>query len=144
MKTDLVLELGTGSSYQAAILSRLVPQGRVLTLERLPRLARTARDRLRGLRYDNVDVKVATETLGCPEEAPFNAILVTAAAPRLPEALVGQLTPGGRMIIPVGHLQEQDLLKVLRTDEGHSVTQLGPCRFVPLIGDDAWTEEGSS
>lgn len=136
-----VLELGTGSGYQAAILARMVRRGHVLSLERLPQLANTAQALLQALGYGNVEVRLAGDTLGCPEEAPFDAILVTAGAPRLPATLLDQLAPGGRMVIPVGSLQEQELMKVLKTDEGHSVTRLGPCRFVPLIGGDAWRDE---
>jgi len=141
---DRVLELGTGSGYQAAILAGLVPEGRVLSLERLPQLAHAARALLQALGYGNVEVRLAGETLGCPEEAPFDAILVTAGTPRLPASLLDQLAPGGRMVVPVGSLQEQELMKVLKTDEGHSVTHLGPCRFVPLIGGDGWKEESIS
>jgi len=137
---DSVLELGTGSGYQAAILATLVLRGRVLSLERLPSLARGAGDLLRALGYENVEVRLAGPRLGAPEEAPFDAILVTAAAPRLPRTLLDQLASGGRMVIPVGPLQEQELMKVVKAAEGHRVTELGPCRFVPLIGEEAWGE----
>lgn len=142
-ESDRVLELGTGSGYQAAILAEMVPEGRVLSLERLPQLASTTGALLRELGYSNVEVRLAGKVLGCPEEAPFDAILVTAGAPRLPESLLAQLASGGRMVIPVGSLQEQELMKVVKTDGGHSVTRLGPCRFVPLIGEDAWNEQAS-
>ena len=139
--SEKVMELGTGSGYQAAIISRLVPRGRVLTLERIPSLAAAAETLLRTLGYDNVEVRISVNSLGCPEEAPFNAIMVTAASPRLPQALLQQMAIGGRMVIPIGTLKDQELTKVLRTDEGHTVTMLGPCRFVPLIGEDAWPED---
>ena len=139
--SEKVMELGTGSGYQAAILSRLVPHGRVLSLERVPSLAREAEMRLQSLGYENVEVRLAGDALGCPEEAPFDAILVTAASPRLPPALLDQMGVGCRMVIPVGTSKEQELTKVLRSDEGHSLMMLGPCRFVPLIGRDLWPED---
>ena len=139
--SEKVMELGTGSGYQAAIMSRLVPLGKVLTLERIAGLASAAETLLRTLGYDNVEVRTAVNTLGCPAEAPFNAIMVTAASPRLPQALLEQMAIGGRMVMPIGTLKDQELTKVLRTDEGHTVTMLGPCRFVPLIGEDAWPED---
>ena len=138
---EKVMEVGTGSGYQAAILSRLVPEGKVLSLERVPSLARSAETLLRSLGYDNVEVRMAGDTLGCPEEAPFDAIIVTAASPRLPRTLLEQMAVGGRMAIPIGTLEEQELVKIERTGEGHIVRTLGPCRFVPLIGQDAWPEE---
>ena len=139
--SEKVLELGTGSGYQAAILSRLVPQGRVITVEKVPALARAAETLLRYMEYNNVDVRVAGETLGCPQESPFDAIIVTAGAPSLPPALLPQMAVGGRMAIPVGTLAEQELVAVVRTGEGHTLKMLGPCRFVPLIGQEAWPED---
>ena len=139
--SEKVLELGTGSGYQSAILSRLVPRGRIISLEKVPSLARAAEQLLRTLGYCNVEVRLADDTLGYREEAPFDAIIVTAAAPRLPLSLLEQMAVGGRMVIPVGSIKEQELIKVLRTGEGHSLKLLGPCRFVPLIGKDAWLED---
>ena len=138
---EKVLELGTGSGYQAAILSRLVPQGRVLSLERIPGLAEEATTLLSSFGYANVEIRVAGDTLGSPGDAPFDAIIVTAAVPWLPPVLLEQLAVRGRMVLPIGPLKEQELTRVLRTDEGHSVTMMGPCRFVPLIGRDAWPPE---
>ena len=138
--SEKVLEVGTGSGYQAAVLSRLVPRGHVLTIERFPSLAAAAASRLRSLGCDNVEVRTATNTLGCPGEAPFDSIIVAAASPRLPAGLLGQMAVGGRMVIPIGTLEEQELVKVVRTSEGHTVRMLGSCRFVPLIGDDAWPD----
>ena len=135
---DNVLELGTGSGYQTAILSLLVPKGRVLSLEKIPRLAHEACRLLQALGYSNVEVRTAGSRLGAPDDAPFDAILVTAGAPRLPASLVAQLAVGGRMVIPVGPMQEQELLKVVKMSTGHTEEDLGPCRFVPLIGEDAW------
>ena len=137
--TDKVLELGAGSGYQAALLSLLARE--VITTERLPALAGGAGSMLSSLRYDNVAVRPAGETLGCPEEAPFDAIIVAAGAPRLPMVLLDQLEDGGRMVIPVGSRREQDLLRVEKTADGYSVKSLGPCRFVPLIGLGAWEDE---
>jgi protein-L-isoaspartate(D-aspartate) O-methyltransferase len=137
---DRVLEVGTGSGYQAAILSLLTPRGQVITVERMPSLAEQARTLLRRLGHDNVTVEQAGPTLGAPQHAPFDAIIVTAASPQIPKALISQLAVGGRLVIPVGTLENQELMQVLRTDEGVSVRWLGPCRFVPLIGRDAFPE----
>ena len=138
--TEKVLEVGTGSGYQAAVLSRLLPQGMVLTLERISRLARAAAATLDSLGYKNVEVRLADDRLGAPEDSPFNAIIVTAASPKLPQPLLAQMAVSGRMVIPVGPQKEQELMRVVRTSEGHTVNMLGPCRFVPLIGRDAWPE----
>ena len=132
---ERVLDVGTGSGYQAAILSLLVPGGRVITVERVPVLAEHARALLQELGYHNVEVELAGPTLGCPERAPFDAILVAAASPRLPASLLSQLAIGGRLVIPVGSLDQQELVQALRTEEGLSVRLFGPCRFVPLIDD---------
>ena len=137
---EKVLDLGTGSGYQAAVLAELLPAGSVLSVELIPQLAERARSLLRELGYDNVDVREAGPELGCPEQAPFDAIIVAAAAPRLPAALGEQLAVGGRMVVPVGTLAEQTLVHVLRTEEGISIKMLGPCRFVPLIGPGAFAK----
>ena len=137
---DRVLEVGTGSGYQAAILSLLVPQGRVRSVELVPLLAERAGQLLRKLGYDNVQVELAGPTLGCPDYAPFDAIIVAAASPTLPESLVSQLAVGGRLVIPVGTLELQELVHAIRTDEGLSVRMMGPCRFVPLIGREAFPQ----
>ncbi len=135
---ERVLEVGTGSGYQAAILSLLVPQGQVTTVERVPSLAESARTALQKLGYDNVTVELAGPTLGAPHHAPFDAIIVTAASPQVPDSLISQLAIGGRLVIPVGSRDNQELMKVIRTDEGISLRWLGPCRFVPLIGREAF------
>ncbi len=135
---ETVLEIGTGSGYQAALLSLLVPRGRVVTTELVPVLARRAEKLLYELGYINVTVVDAGPVLGCPAEGPFDAIIVSAASPTLPESLISQLALGGRLIVPVGTLDQQELVHVLRTDEGLSVRMLGPCRFVPLIGREAF------
>jgi protein-L-isoaspartate(D-aspartate) O-methyltransferase len=135
--TDTILEVGTGSGYQAAILAELA--GRVVTVERVPALTYTAQAVLDSLGYqERVTVRLAGEVLGCPEEAPFDCILVTAGAPRVPDELVRQLAPGGRMVIPVGGQHQQDLLRVERKGPNYTTRMLGKCRFVPLIGRSAW------
>ncbi len=138
-RSDKVLEVGTGSGYQAAILSELASE--VVTVERVKSLADAAKSRLERLGYANVKVYLAGERLGYPDEAPFNAIVVAAAAPKLPRGLVEQLAVGGRLIVPVGSRQQQELMLVTRTETGFSVRTLGECRFVPLLGEGAWSEE---
>ena len=137
---DRVLEIGTGSGYQTAILSALTPRGRVISMERVPALTRKARQRLQELGYRNVEVQQAGSSLGCPSKGPYDAIIVTAAAPRLPESLLSQLAIGGRLVIPVGTLSQQELVQARRTDEGLSLRVLGPCRFVPLLGMEAFPQ----
>ena len=135
-----VLEVGTGSGYQAAILSLLLPQGRLVTVEREPALAETARQRLAERGCLNVTALPAGPVLGAPEYAPFDAIIVTAAGPRLPKSLAGQLAVGGRLVAPVGSREEQDLVLAHRTGEGLSVSLRGKCRFVPLLGPEGFGE----
>jgi protein-L-isoaspartate(D-aspartate) O-methyltransferase len=141
-KKDKVLEVGTGSGYQAAILARLA--GRVVTTERVPELAKTAKETLKELGYKNVEVYRAGDELGWQREAPYDAIIVTAAAPRIPEGLLRQLKTGGRLVIPVGSIYEQQLCQVFRKETGNVVKNLGGCRFVPLIGREAWKESGEA
>jgi protein-L-isoaspartate(D-aspartate) O-methyltransferase len=133
---DKVLELGTGSGYQAAILAELA--GQVVTVERIPELAERAAALLSALGYDNVRVHVAGETLGWPDDAPYDGIIVTAGAPQVPRPLLEQLAPGGRLVIPVGARDVQELLQVTNTGHGLTSRRLGPCRFVPLVGSGAW------
>ena len=137
---DRVLEIGTGSGYQTAILSALTPRGRVVSMERVPALMQQARQRLQELGYRNVEVQQAGSSLGCASKGPYDAIIVTAAAPRLPESLLSQLANGGRLVIPVGTLSQQELVQARRTDEGLSLRVLGPCRFVPLLGAEAFPQ----
>jgi len=134
-----VLEIGTGSGYQAAILAELADGGRVVTVERIPELAEISRERLRGMGYSNVTVVSGDGTLGCPDSAPYDRIIVTAAAPDVPPTLVSQLAHCGRMLIPVGGRWGQTLLEVLK-DQGGEVTvrEHGGCVFVPLIGKEGW------
>lgn len=137
---ERVLEVGTGSGYQAAVLSLLVPRGHLITVERVPALKDKAKALLKALGYNNVTVELAGPTLGAPQHGPFDAIIVTAASPQIPDSLVSQLAVGGRLVIPVGTRENQELMRVLRTEEGISVRWLGPCRFVPLIGKEAFPE----
>jgi protein-L-isoaspartate(D-aspartate) O-methyltransferase len=135
---ERVLDVGTGSGYQAAVLAAC--GARVFGIERVPELVEAARKRLTGAGFD-VDVHVGDGTRGLPDEAPFDAIAVAATAPWLPPALPRQLREGGRLVIPLHREgEEMDELVRLRLIAGRWVTDsLGPCRFVPLIGDDAYT-----
>lgn len=132
---DRVLEIGTGSGYQTAILAELAD--RVYSLERVPALAFKARRLLDQLGYHNVVIWQRDGSFGWREEAPFDAILAAAAAPSVPRALVEQLAPGGRLVIPVGPLAGQTLLRLRKPATGGPVVEeaLGPCRFVEFIGD---------
>jgi len=136
--SEKVLEVGTGSGYQAAILAELARF--VVTTERLPALAEAAGKALDSLGYTNVEVHLAEETLGWRAGAPYDAIMVTAAAPRLPADLLAQLAIRGRMVIPVGSRYVQELSKVTRHRTKNTVQNLGGCRFVSLIGKDAWED----
>ncbi|MCL0053161.1 protein-L-isoaspartate(D-aspartate) O-methyltransferase [Dehalococcoidales bacterium] len=135
---EKVLEVGTGSGYQAAILAELARL--VITVERLPALAERAKRVLDSLGYTNIEVHLAEETLGWPKEAPYDAIMVTAGAPRVPADLLAQLAIGGRLVIPVGSRYVQELYKITRRRKKNIVQNLGGCRFVSLIGKDAWEE----
>ena len=135
---DCVLEIGTGSGYQAAILAHLVR--RVVTIERIDALADGARRRLDALGIDNVEIHVADGSLGWPAGAPYDGILVTAASPCIPEPLVAQLAPGGRLVVPVGDLALQELVVGVLSPDGLVTRQAGACRFVPLIGRHAFQE----
>jgi len=137
--TEKVLELGTGSGYQAAILAEMART--VITVERFPNLARRAKQVLGKLGCTNVQIHLAEKTLGWRAEAPYDAIMVTAAAPRIPKELVSQLAVNGRMVIPVGSRWDQDLLQVRNRERGMAITNLTSCRFVPLIGEEGWSEE---
>lgn len=136
--TDRVLEIGTGSGYAAAVLSRIVDT--VYSVERLEELAQSARHRLETLGYTNVIVHAGDGTLGWPEHAPYNAIVVTAAAPHVPKPLLEQLITGGKLVIPVGPTSYlQTLVRVTRIGEHEFRTEeLCGVRFVPLIGADGW------
>ena len=136
---EKVLEVGTGSGYQAAILAELARF--VVTTERFPALAERARQALDSLGYTNVEIHPAEETLGYQHEAPYDAIMVTAAAPQVPTDLVAQLAIGGRMVIPVGSRHAQELYKFTRRQRKNIIRNLGGCRFVPLVGKGAWEED---
>lgn len=138
-KDDRVLEIGTGSGYQTAILAELA--FRVYTIERVRELFIKARKLLDQLGYHNVIAKCSDGTLGWPDESPFDAIIVTAGAPEVPDKLVQQLTISGRMVIPVGDRFSQTLLRIRRKEDGIQDTSLGGCRFVKLIGEHGWREE---
>ncbi|WP_129128490.1 protein-L-isoaspartate(D-aspartate) O-methyltransferase [Geomonas oryzae] len=138
--TERVLEIGTGSGYAAAVLSLCA--ARVFTVERLSYLARSAEQRLRELGYRNVTVHLGDGTLGWPEHAPYDGIVVTAGAPEVPETLLEQLAPGGRLVIPVGRSQHmQELVRVRRLAGGElRYEELCGVRFVPLIGAEGWKD----
>jgi protein-L-isoaspartate(D-aspartate) O-methyltransferase len=135
---ELVLEIGTGSGYSAAVLSRLAAQ--VVSVERHGSLSRAAGRALEALEIRNVELLVRDGSLGVPERAPFDGIAVHATAPAAPPGLVGQLAGGGRLVVPIA-AGEADMLTVLRRSEGKVETEtIGPCRFVPLIGEEGFGE----
>jgi protein-L-isoaspartate(D-aspartate) O-methyltransferase len=139
MGREKVLELGAGSGYQTAILAELAEK--VYSIERIRSLAIKARQLLYELGYFNVEIKILDGTYGWIEASPFEAILVTAGAPNIPQPLLDQLALGGRLIIPVGDAFVQDLIRVTKTEEGIKKEDLGGCRFVKLIGKHGWNEE---
>jgi protein-L-isoaspartate(D-aspartate) O-methyltransferase len=136
---DRVLEIGTGSGYQTAVLAELA--FRVYSIERVRELFVGSRKLLDQLGYHNVIIKCSDGTLGWPSESPFEAVIVTAGGPDVPDKLVQQLTVGGRMVIPVGDRFSQTLLKIRRDAGGSHTTDLGGCRFVKLIGAHGWKAE---
>jgi protein-L-isoaspartate(D-aspartate) O-methyltransferase len=139
---ERVLEIGTGSGYQTAVLSLLARE--VHTIENHAALAEAAQERLARLGYRNIFFHVGDGTLGCPEAAPFDAILVTAAAPQIPPPLLAQLAEGGRMLLPLGSTETQELARVRRHGEQITTERLYHCRFVPLIGRYGWSEGTTS
>jgi len=136
---ERVLDVGTGSGYQAAVLAELADE--VHTIERHASLADRARAALAAAGYDRVQVHVGDGTLGLPDHAPFGAIAVAAAAPEVPPSLYAQLEPGGRLVVPVGRREGQELLLVVRSPEGPAVLRSVPCRFVPLVGEEGFDRE---
>ena len=134
--SEQVLELGTGSGYEAAILAELAEK--VVSVECIPELAESAKRVLDRLGYCNIEVHVARKTLGWPDGAPYDAIIVSAGAPAVPHVLLEQLSWGGRLVIPVGSRWQQDLLKVTKLRKGDRIQNLGGCYFVPLLGEGAW------
>lgn len=133
---DRILEIGTGSGYQSAVLASV--GGVVISLERHARLVHHARETLHALNVTNVLVSQADGTLGCEECGPYDAILVTAGGPRLPESLGRQLKRGGRLVCPVGDRKVQRIVRALRTENGLETQKSIPCAFVPLIGEEGW------
>jgi protein-L-isoaspartate(D-aspartate) O-methyltransferase len=136
--SERVLDVGTGSGYQAAVLAELAVA--VVTIERIPDLAEQARSRLADVGYSNVEVMVGDGSLGVPERGPFDAIAVAAAAPTVPSALYEQLVDGGRLVLPRGSRSGQELVLVVRTPDGPRERTSIPCRFVPLVGDEGFGE----
>jgi protein-L-isoaspartate(D-aspartate) O-methyltransferase len=136
---DRVLEIGTGSGYQVAVLSRLARE--VYTVERVEELARRAEQILKALGYQNVHFRIGDGGYGWPEAAPFDAIIVTAAAPNVPQPLVAQLVDGGRMVVPIGPTGYQDLVRLHRQGEQIQRESLVPVAFVPLVGEHGWREQ---
>ena len=137
--TERVLDVGTGSGYQTAVLAELAAE--VVSIERIPELADEARERLHEAGYSDVDVRVGDGSLGLPELAPFDAIAVAAAAPDVPHALYDQLADGGRLVVPRGSRRGQDLVLVVRTPEGPVERASIACRFVPLLGDEGFDDD---
>ena len=135
---DRVLEIGTGSGYQAAILAQIVY--RVYTIERKHSLYLQTRNLFDKLHYHNIVMKYADGTKGWKDESPFDGIIVTAGAPQIPDVLIDQLGEGGRLVVPVGNQHAQELIKVFRDDQDIRQTNLGGCRFVKLVGEYGWKE----
>lgn len=138
-KEDRVLEIGTGSGYQAAILAQIVDK--VYTIERKHALFVRTRRLFDQLKYFNIVTRYTDGTQGWKDEAPFDAIIVTAGAPDIPEMLLEQLDVGGRMVIPVGDQHTQDMVRIVRTEKGFNKENMGRCRFVKLIGEQGWRDD---
>jgi protein-L-isoaspartate(D-aspartate) O-methyltransferase len=137
-REDRVLEIGTGSGYQAAVLAELAY--RVYTIERIHSLLIKARRLFDALHYHNIITRYGDGTVGWPEESPFDAIMVTAGAPQVPASLLAQLAMGGRMVIPIGDQHSQELTRFHRDETGVHRVNLGGCRFVKLVGEQGWSE----
>jgi protein-L-isoaspartate(D-aspartate) O-methyltransferase len=133
---ERVLDVGTGSGYQAAVLAELAAE--VVTIERFPELAASAQESLAAAGYERVEVRVGDGTLGVPDRAPFQAIAVAAAVPELPPTLYDQLDGRGRLVVPVGTRRAQELQLVVRSPDGPAVLRSVPCRFVPLVGAEGF------
>ena len=136
--TERVLEIGTGSGYQTAVLSRLAAE--VFTIERIPTLSLRARAVLDGLGIENVRFKIGDGTLGWRDQAPFDRIIVTAASPRIPHRLYEQLAEGGRLVTPIGTVREQTLDVITKINGRLNIRPILTCRFVKLIGVEGWKE----
>ncbi|HEV2885136.1 MAG TPA: protein-L-isoaspartate(D-aspartate) O-methyltransferase, partial [Pyrinomonadaceae bacterium] len=138
-KKSRVLEIGSGSGYQTAVLAQLASQ--VFAIERIGELARQAHARLRELGIYNATVKAFDGTLGWKAHGPYDAILVAAGGPVVPDPLVSQLQIGGRLVIPIGETREsQKLVRIIKTETSHKVEEHGACQFVPLIGQHGWSQ----
>lgn len=137
---EKVLEIGTGSGYQGAVLSLLATE--VFTIERVKILALRSQETFKKLKYTNIHVMIDDGTLGLPEQAPFDGIIVTAAAPKIPDTYIKQLKINGKLVIPVGNRFSQMLYQVKNTSSGISISSSTPCVFVPLIGKYGWEEIG--
>ena len=135
---EKVLELGTGSGYEAAILAELAQK--VVTVECIPELAESAGQVLDNLGYSNIEVHISGRILGWPQGAPYDAVIVSAGAPTVPKVLLEQLVWNGRLVIPVGSRWQQELLRVTKLRKRNRVENLGGCYFVPLIGEGAWSK----
>jgi len=133
---EKVLEVGSGSGYQAAILREL--GSKVYTIERIEHLAKTCRKTLIGLGYSDVSVVIGDGSLGYVEESPYDGIIVTCAAPKLPDSYIGQINEGGRIVIPIGSRHSQIMTVVTKLDKKLEIKQISGCVFVPLVGKDAW------
>jgi protein-L-isoaspartate(D-aspartate) O-methyltransferase len=136
---ERVLEIGTGSGYQTAVLAEIV--FRVYTIERIHSLFINTRKLFDKLKYHNVVTRYSDGTTGWAEEGPFDAIIITAGSPKIPDVLVNQLAVGGRMVLPVGDHYSQELIRIYRDEEGIQKTNLGGCRFVKLVGEHGWEED---
>jgi protein-L-isoaspartate(D-aspartate) O-methyltransferase len=136
---ERVLEIGAGSGYQAAILSLLARE--IIAVETQPVLAAAARERLLRLAYNNIRIEVGDGSLGWPSDAPYDAILVTAAAPAIPPPLLEQLADGGRLVLPVGSADNQDLIRLVKRNSLTTKESLFACRFVPLLGRYGWRKD---
>ena len=138
-REDRVLEIGTGSGYQAAVLAEIAY--RVYSIERIRALFVRTRQLLDKLKYHNIIMRCADGTFGWQDESPFDAIMVTAGTPKVPDSLIAQLAEGGRLVVPVGSRHSQDLIKITKKSDGIQQTNLGGCRFVKLVGKYGWQEE---
>jgi protein-L-isoaspartate(D-aspartate) O-methyltransferase len=137
--TEKILEIGAGSGYQTAVLAELAQK--VFSIERIRSLAIKARKLLFELGYFNVEIKIFDGTYGWVEESPFDAIIVTAGGPDIPQPLLDQLAMGGRLVIPVGDAYVQDLIRLRKKEDGIHKEDLGGCRFVKLIGKYGWEND---
>jgi protein-L-isoaspartate(D-aspartate) O-methyltransferase len=135
---DRVLEVGTGSGYQAVLLARLAQD--VTGVERVPALLERAREAIAAIGCTNIHVFAARDMLGWPERSPYDRIIVAAGAPHVPRALIEQLAMGGVMVLPIGTPRSQELVRVTKTSHGMEIERLGPCAFVPLVGAGAWDD----